>query len=120
VLVEPQPTRDGGPYRYVLLAAYAEAGSPPPGLQSNSGMIAVELPADSRLTTLFRPGAEYRFTSDHFDAHYRVLEAYPTAVEAMMIYPEGLPVDAAKGEYLHWRKFTDPTSSDVTGWAEVK
>ena len=65
------------PYRYVLLAAFAEPGTPPPGLQSNSGLIAVELPEDSSLTTLFQAGAEYRFTSDKFEGYYRVLEAYP-------------------------------------------
>ena len=110
----------GGPYRYVLLAAFAEQGSPPPGLQSTSGLIAVNLPPGSRLTTLFKPGAQYRFSSDKFDANYRVLEAYPTSQEALLVYPEGLPVDAAKGDYLHWREFKDPTSADATAWTEVK
>jgi hypothetical protein len=116
----PEAQRPAGPYRFVLLAAYDEHGAPPESLRSPSGMIAVELPEDSQLITVFKPGSDYRFTSDRFDAHYRVLEAYPTAGEAMMVYPEGLPVDAAKGEYLHWRKFSDPTSSDVTAWVELK
>ena len=37
-----------GPSRYVLLASFAEMGTPPPGLQSNSGLIAVELPENSQ------------------------------------------------------------------------
>ena len=85
-----------------------------------SGLIAVELAESSRLTTLFKPGAQYRFSSEQFDAHYRVLEAYPTAQEALLVYPEGLPVDPAKGEYLHWRQLSDPTSADVTAWSEVR
>ena len=109
-----------GPYRFVMLAAYAEQGSPPPGLQTPGALIAVELPEDSKLTTLFRPGGQYRFTSDKFDAVYRVLEAYPTALEASAMYPEGLAVDPTRGDYLHWRKFSDATSADVTAWTEVK
>ena len=81
---------------------------------------AVELPENSNLTTLFKPGAQYRFTSEKFDGFYRVLEAYATPQEALLMYPEGLAVDASKGDYLHWRKFTDATSGDVTAWAEVK
>lgn len=119
-VVDVQPRHAEGPFRYVLLAAYADAGTPPPGLRSPSGLIALELPEDSRLTTLFRPGADYRFTSERYDAHYRVLEAYPTAGEALMMYPEGLAVDAAKGEYLHWRTLNDPTSTDVTAWVELR
>ena len=115
----PQPEVPHPPARYVLLAAFAEMGTPPPGLQSNSGLIAVQLPADSGLTTLFQPGAQYRFASDRFEGYYRVLEAYPTAQEALLIYPEGLPVDAAKGDYLHWRSFDDATSADVTAWSAL-
>jgi len=116
---DEQPTKVG-PFRYVLLAAFAEQGSAPPGLQTPSGLIAVELPENSQLTTLFRPGAQYRYSSEKFDAYYRVLEAYPTGPQALMVYPEGLPVDPAKGDYLHWRKFSDPTSADVTAWTELK
>jgi PAS domain S-box-containing protein len=117
--IEPAPA-NGGPYRSVLLAVFAEQGAPPPGLQSASGLIAVNLPESSRLTTLFKPGVQYRFSSDKYDASYRVLEAYPTSQEALLVYPEGLPVDAAKGDYLHWREFKDPTSADSTAWTELK
>ncbi len=108
------------PMRYVLLAAFAEMGTPPPGLQSSSGLIAVELPADSALTTLFQPGGQYRFASDRYEGYYRVLEAYPTAQEALLVYPEGLPVDAVKGDYLHWRTFEeDATSANATAWTAL-
>ena len=83
-------------------------------------MIAVELPEGSNLTTLFTPGQQYRFASEKFEGHYQVLEAYPDAREAKLLYPEGMPVDPAKGDYLHWRKFGDATSADVTAWTEVK
>ena len=118
--VEAEPPPNPGPYRFVLLAAFAEQGSAPPGLQSPSGLVAVELPPDSKLTLLFKPGGEYRFSTEKFDAHYRVLDAYPNAQLAAMMYPEGLPVDPSKGEYLHWRKFTDATSADVSAWSELK
>lgn len=116
---EPQPEVPHPPSRYVLLAAFAEMGTPPPALQSNSGLIAVELPQDSSLTGLFQAGSQYRFASDKFEGYYRVLEAYPTAQEALLVYPEGLPVDASKGDYLHWRRFDDATSADVTAWSAL-
>lgn len=119
-IVEHEPPPRDGPFRYVLLAAFSEQGTAPPGLQTPSGLIAVALPDNSRLTTIFRPGHQYRFTSDRFDGHYRVLDAYGTAQEAVMMYPEGLPVDPAKGDYLHWREFSDPTSADPTAWSEVQ
>jgi general secretion pathway protein D len=120
VVVTGEPASSAGPYRYVLLGAFAEQGAAPPGLKSSSGLIAVALPEGSQLTTLFKPGQLYRFSSDRFDAHYRVLEAYPTAQEALMVYPEGLPVDPAKGDYLHWRDFSDATSADPTAWTELR
>ncbi|MGH7788542.1 MAG: type II secretion system protein GspD, partial [Candidatus Binatia bacterium] len=108
------------PNRYVLLAAFAEQGSPPVSLQTNSGMLAISLPENSRLVNMFRTGQRYRFTSDKFDAHYLVLEAYPTPNEAMALYPEGLPIDPAKGDFLHWRDLDDATSADATAWSAVR
>jgi general secretion pathway protein D len=103
--------------RYVLLASFSERGTPPPSLRSNSGLLAVSLPENSRLTRLFRKGGQYRFTSDLFEGSYQCLEAYTTAQEALLVYPEGLPVDPAKGEYLHWQELSDATSSNVSGWS---
>ncbi len=45
---EGQPALPRPLARYVLLAAFAELGTPPPGLQSNSGLVAVELPENSQ------------------------------------------------------------------------
>jgi general secretion pathway protein D len=105
--------------RFVLLAAYSEQGSPPPGLQSNSGLLAVELPQSSPLVSFFQPGRQYRFTSDRFDGYYRVLEAYPSQQQAFLVYPEGLPVDPSKGDFLHWRSLDDATSTDVSAWTAL-
>ncbi|MEO8604819.1 MAG: secretin N-terminal domain-containing protein, partial [bacterium] len=107
------------PSRYVLLAAYSERGSPPPALQSSSGLLAVELPEGSSLVSLFQPGRQYRFTSEKFDGFYRVLETYPSAAQAHLVYPEGLPVDPSKGAFLHWRSLSDATSADATGWTAL-
>jgi hypothetical protein len=107
------------PVRFVLLAAFAERGTPPPGLQSSSGLVAVELPSESSLTTLFKPGGQYRFSSDKFEGYYRVLEAYRSGPEAFLVYPEGLMVDPAKGEQLRWRSFDDATSADASAWTAL-
>jgi general secretion pathway protein D len=115
-----QPAISHPPARYVLLAAFAQMGTPPPGLQTDSGLIALELPQDSSLANLFEAGSQYRFTSDKYEGYYRVLEAYPTAQEALLVYPEGMPVDPAKGDYLHWRTLDDATSADVTAWSALQ
>jgi hypothetical protein len=105
--------------RYVLLAAVSARGEAPGGLQTTSGLLAVELPPDSSLTTLFRKGGTYRFQSIGFDGVYQCLEAYPSPQEALLVYPEGLPVDAEAGEYLRWRQFEDATSTNVAAWTAL-
>ena len=117
--METIPPPPAEPSRYVLLAAYSEQGTAPPALQSNSGFLAVELPAGSSLTTLFQTGQQYRFTSDHFDGFYRVLETYPTKQQAYLVYPEGLPVDPSKGAFLHWSSLDDPTSANASAWTAL-
>ena len=115
-IAPPPPAQ---PSRYVLLAAYSEQGTPPPGLQSSSGLLAVELPEGSSLITLFQKDRQYRFTSDHFDGFYRVLETYPSSQLANLVYPEGLPIDPSKGAFLHWRSLGDATSADATAWTTL-
>ncbi len=105
--------------RYVLLASFSERGTAPPALQSASGLVAIALPDDSALTTLFRKGEQYRFQNDNFQGLYRCLEAYPGAYAAQLVYPEGLPVDAAKGEYLHWRDLADVSSANIGSWSAL-
>ena len=100
-----------------MLASFAERGAPPPGLTTKTGLVALELPEDSRLTTLFRQNQRYRFQSENFEGLYQCLEAYGTAQEALLIYPEGLPVDPEQGEYLHWRRLEDPSSANVAAWS---
>jgi len=107
------------PNLYVLLASFAERGEPPAGLRTKTGLLAVELGEDSKLSTLFRKGGRYRFHNDAFDGLYQCLEAYGTAQEAMLIYPEGLPVDAEQGEYLHWQPLDDVSSANVAAWSII-
>ena len=87
---------------------------------TKTGLVAVELPQDSRLTGLFRRNQRYRFHSDKFEGLYQCLEAYGTAQEALLIYPEGLPVDPEQGEYLHWRQFEDASSANVAAWSIIQ
>jgi general secretion pathway protein D len=105
--------------RYVLLAAFATRGAPPPGLESESGLIAVKLPEESSLERMFRKGGRYRFHSDAFEALYQCLEAFPSAQQALLVYPEGLPVDRETGEILHWREWQDASSSNAAAWTAL-
>jgi general secretion pathway protein D len=105
--------------RFVLLASFAQRGTPPPGLETASGLLAVALPEDSQLARLFRAGKQYRFSSDTFNGMYHVLEAYADLREAQLVYPEGLPVDPDNGEYLHWRELKDPSSANSSAWTAL-
>jgi hypothetical protein len=81
--------------------------------------LALVVPENSRLSEMFHEGGGYRFESDVYRALYRCLEAYPTSREALLVYPEGLPVDPASGEYLHWRELTDPSSANIAAWSAL-
>ncbi len=105
--------------RFVLLASFAERGTPPPGLQSTSGMLAIEVDEDSRLSELFRDGHQYRYSSDTYNAFFHVLETYPSLREAQLVYPEGMPVDPEHGEYLHWRQLKDASSANASAWTAL-
>jgi len=118
-LVPIQPAAPSSDARFVLLASFAERGSPPTGLQTASGMLAIALPEDSQLKQLFRAGKQYRYSSESFNGMYHVLEAYSDLREAQLVYPEGLPVDPESGEYLHWRELKDPSSSNASAWTEL-
>jgi hypothetical protein len=120
VLDGARPSNGSARNRYVLLAAFAEKGDAPPGLRSDSGLLAIAVPENSRLSEMFYEGGGYRFESDVYSALYRCLEAYPTSREALLVYPEGLPVDPANGEYLHWRDLTDPSSANIAAWSALK
>ena len=71
------------------------------------------------MAQFFEPGRGYRYESDAYKGLYRCLEAYPTARDAQLVYPEGLPVDPAKGEYLHWRELNDPSSTNIVAWSKL-
>ncbi len=119
VQIQPAATAATGAARFVLLASFAQRGSPPPGLQTASGMLAIALPEGSRLSALFRPGRQYKFSSETYEGLYHVLEAYPDMREAQLVYPEGMPVDPSNGEYLHWRELKDASSANATAWTAL-
>ncbi len=120
VPADGRPNTDSPDVRYVLLAGFSERGNPPLGLQSASGLLAVALNEGSQLRRLFREGGRYRFSSDNFEGLYQCLEAYPTDREALLVYPEGLPVDQSKGEFLHWREFKDASSANAAAWTALE
>ena len=105
---------------YVLLASFASWGTPPPSLQSPTGLLPVKLSPDSKLTELFRKGKRYRFHSDTYHGVFECLEAYPSAQQALMLYPEGMPVDPSKNAYLHWHELSDPSSANLAAWSTLE
>lgn len=105
--------------RFVLLANFAQRGTPPPGLQTSSGLLAIALPEGSQLVKLFRAGKQFRYSSDTYDGMYHVLDAYSNLRQAQLVYPEGMPVDPDSGEYLHWRELQDASSANAAAWTAL-
>jgi len=105
--------------RYVLLASFAERGTAPEGLKTDSGLLALSMLPESELTSLFRKGGAYRFDTEPFGGLYFCLEAFTTRQEALLLYPEGLTVAPEQGEYLHWRQLQDASSANAASWTEL-
>lgn len=105
--------------QYILLASISEQGAPPEALRTDSRLLAIALPQNSDMIHLFRKGGKYRFRSDSFEGLYHCLDAFPTAREALLIYPEGLAVDPERGEYLHWSDLQESSSANVLAWTTL-
>jgi len=105
--------------RYVLLANIWESGVAPDSLRSNNGLLALSVPGDGSLATLFTKGDSYRFRTGNYAATYRCLEVYATPQEAFASYPEGMRVSANPPTYLHWREPSDPAALRKTNWSPV-
>jgi general secretion pathway protein D len=105
--------------QYVLLASISEQGTAPETLRSDSGLVAIALPQNSDLIHLFRKGGKYRFRGDGFEGLYLCLDAFPTAREALLLYPEGLAVDPERGDYLHWNDLQASSSANAPDWTTL-
>jgi general secretion pathway protein D len=102
--------------RYVLLASIWESGTPPASLATNNGLLALAVPVDSTLASLFRKGESYRFQSNGYVANYECLEVFGTPQDAFVAYPEGMRVSSSPPTYLHWREPTEPASLTTENW----
>ena len=102
--------------RYVLLASIWESGTPPSSLGTNNGLLALAVPVDSPLASLFRKGESYRFQSNGYAANYECLEVFATPQDAFVAYPEGMRVSTSPSTYLHWREPTEPASLGPGNW----
>jgi general secretion pathway protein D len=102
--------------RYVLLADIWDSGTSPASLASSNGLLALAVPADSPLASLFRKGESYRFRSGSYAANYECLEVFGTPQDAFVAYPEGLRVSMSPPTYLHWREPAEPTALSPANW----
>jgi general secretion pathway protein D len=101
---------------YVLLANIWESGTSPASLAGSNGLLALAVPADSPLASLFRKGESYRFQSGSYAASYECLEVFGTPQDAFVAYPEGLRVSTSPPTYLHWREPTEPAALSPGNW----
>jgi general secretion pathway protein D len=105
--------------RYVLLASLWESGTPPPSLVGSNGMLALAVPADSGLASLFKTGESYRFEQGGYTANYECLEVFATPQEAFATYPEGMRVSSHPATHLHWRELSEPGTLSVANWVQA-
>jgi len=104
--------------RYVLLASLWESGQAPASLVSSNGLLALAVPAESPLASIFRKGDGYRFQQDAFTATYECLEVFATPQEAFANYPEGMRVSNQPPTYLHWREPSEPGALNAASWVQ--
>jgi general secretion pathway protein D len=102
--------------RYVLLANIWESGTAPASLVGSNGLLALAVPANSQLASLFRKGQSYRFQSSSYAASYECLEVFATPEDAFVAYPEGLRVSASPPTFLHWREPVEPAALSPANW----
>jgi len=103
--------------RYVLLANIWESGTPPSGLQSSNGLLALAVPVNVELATRFQKGATYRFQTEGYTANYECLEVFATPQDAFATYPEGMRVSGEPSTFLHWREPSEPATLSAANWA---
>jgi hypothetical protein len=115
-----RPDANGGAVsasdHYILLASIWESGTPPASLGTHNGLLALAVPVDSPLASLFRKGGSYRFQSNGYAADYECLEVFATPQDAFVAYPEGTRVSTSPSTYLHWREPTEPASLSPGNW----
>lgn len=103
--------------RYVLLATLWSEGAPPASLDGANGLVALAIPADSPLSSLFAKGGNYRFSGDGYRADYRCLEIFATADEALAAYPDGMRVSVTPATFLRWRQPLEAAANSRGSWS---
>lgn len=112
----PASTRGSATNQYALMATLWELGTPPDGLSSSNGLLALAVPVDSSLAGFFRIGQTYRFRSANYTANYECLDVFATPDEAFAAYPEGIKVSDEPRTFLHWTEPTEPTTLSAASW----
>ncbi len=108
-----------GNNRYILFASVHESGTPPQSLAGSNGMIALAVPVNSPLTSLFRKGETYRFSAGEYSADLVCLEVFASPQEAFASYPEGMKVSSDPATFLHWREPVEPGTLNVQNWTRA-
>jgi hypothetical protein len=106
-----------GVSRYVLLATLWSSGAAPQSLSGSNGLVALAIPADSSLAGLFQKGKSYHFESDDYRADFRCLEIFPSADEALAVYPDGMRVSVTPATFLRWRQPSEATAASRYNWS---
>jgi hypothetical protein len=88
-------------HKYVVLLSYLEQGTPPPGLETQSGFLTVYVPAAAG--EFFVKGGAYDYVAPGYEAKFTVLEVFPSASAAMAVYPEGQRVEQWNGAVVRWK-----------------
>jgi hypothetical protein len=114
-----EPVSAGASDRYVLLASLWESGTPPASLAGSNGLLALAVPVNSPLSSVFKKGDSYRFQQGGYTANYECLDAFGTPQEAFASYPEGMRVSRQPTTYLHWREPSEPGTLSPSNWVQA-
>lgn len=99
-------------HRFAVLLSLFEKGAPPPELETSNGFLTVYVPEDS--PEFFSKGGSYEYSSPRYEAKYTCLEVFPTATEALAVYPEGQSLERWGGAVVRWKPMSAEQMRQVT------
>ena len=99
-------------HRFAVLLSLFEKGTPPPELETSNGFLTVYVPEDT--PEFFTKGGSYEYGSPRYEAKYTCLEVFPTATEALAVYPEGQPLERWGGTVVRWKPMSAEQMRQVT------
>lgn len=109
-------------YRFAVLLSLFEKGTPPPELETSNGFLTIYVPENA--PDFFTKSGSYEYASPRYEAKYTCLDIFPTATEALTIYPEGQPLERWGGAVVRWKPVSAEQMRQITAglspWKRIR